>query len=303
MSSLPVAGIALAVGLTAGAVAPALAAGELATGTATYDVYLDPSKPSLFAGLSGRVVTIVSRTCNAYHTSLDMIADVVGSKGSAVRLETKVATVEDGDTLFFDIVNKLAGEELEHSRGSATRTADGLKVRLESPAKKTIEIKGPALFPMEMVKGAFEAAKSGKTFDQFSVFDGSGHGARVWAVSAVIGAPRPSDPLAGGRAAWEPGLAGLHSWPITFTYFPSQAPGELVPAFQSLAMMFENGFATAALYDFSEFATKLKLVDFEPIEPTECAAAGAVSFTGEPAKTDSVAAPAVVRQTPHLRHH
>jgi hypothetical protein len=173
---------------------------------------------------------------------------------------------------------------------------------LEAPVKKTIEIKGPALFPMEMLKGAFEAAKSGKTFDQFSVFDGSGHGSRVWAVSAVIGARRATDPLADGMAAWEPALAGLRSWPITFTYFPSQAPGESVPAFQSLAMMFENGFANAALYNFSEFATKLKLVDFKPISPTECAATEAVSLT-EPAQTDSVAAPVGRNAGAHLRHH
>ena len=298
MRSLPVIRFALAVGLTAGAVAPALAAEELATGTATYDLYLDPSKPSLFAGLSGRVVSSVSRTCNAYHTSLDLVAEVFGTKGNAVTLETKSITVEDGDTLQFDIQNKLGGEVLGHSRGSATRTADGLKVTLEAPAKKTIQIKGPALFPVEMVKGAFEAAKNGKTFHQFSVFDGSGHGSRVWAVSAVIGAPRTSDPLAGGRAAWEPALAGLRSWPITFTYFPSQAPGESVPAFQSIANMFENGFANAALYDFSEFATKLKLIEFKPSEPTGCATADAGS---------AAIAPVQANQPPPtgtlIRHH
>ena len=286
MSSLPVLRIAIAAGLTAGAAAPALAADELATGTATYEVYLDPSKPSLFAGLSGRVVSTVTLACHTYHTSLDMIADVVGTKGAPVTLETRALTVEDGDTLEFDIRNKLGGEEIGHSRGSATRTADGLKVTLEKPARKTIEIKGPALFPMEMVKGAFAAAKSGKTFDQFSVFDGSGHGARVWAVSAVIGAPRATDPLSEGRAAWEPALAGLRSWPITFTYFPSQAPGESVPAFQSLANMFENGFANAALYDFSEFATKLKLIEFKPSEPTGCATADASQAAIEPVQVN-----------------
>ena len=63
-----------------------------------------------------------------------------------------------------------------------------------------------------------------------------------------------------------------------------------MPAFQSLAMMFENGFANAALYDFSEFATKLKLVEFKPSEPTGCAAAGAVSSPASQATTDPCSA-------------
>ena len=99
MSSLPVAGIAWPSGLTAGAAAPALAAEELATGTATYDVYLDPSKPSLFAGLSGRVVTSV--TLDLQHLSYQPRHDRRRGRlqGCAGHARDEGGTVEDGDTL------------------------------------------------------------------------------------------------------------------------------------------------------------------------------------------------------------
>ena len=59
-----------------------------------------------------------------------------------------------------------------------------------------------------------------------------------------------------------------------------------MPAFKSLANIFENGFANAVLYDFSEFATKLKLIEFKPSEPTGCATADASQAAIEPVQVN-----------------
>ena len=248
------------------------AAEDLITGTATYELSLDASKGTAISSVSGRMIQSIPRNCDSYEMSADLSADLTGVSGAKLPLTMKSTSVEDERTLTFDVTAKAGPIVSERARGTATKNADGVTVVLTAPAAKTIELEGDALFPAAMARKLVSDAKAGKRFATYHVFDGGGHGSTVWSVSAAIGVPESvQESNEETEFASALGLAALQRWPMRLSYFPSTGTtGEPQPAFAADGVVYANGFTSAAVYDYGQFAFRLTLVEFTPAPPTPC---------------------------------
>jgi hypothetical protein len=178
---------------------------------------------------------------------------------------------ETGPSLTFDITTSLADMEVDRASGTATRNGDGISVALEEPEERNINLTGDVLFPVAMLEAAIAAAKAGETFREFRTFDGTGGGEEVWTASVLITPADESDDSE-DDAAFAAGLGfeDMARWRMALSYFPPGSGGEQTPAFSTSMVVYENGFAQAAVYDLGEIAMQLKLIEFRPTEPKPC---------------------------------
>lgn len=255
------------------ALAGPLAAEPLITGSATYEIDLDPSRSVNGAnGISGEMTMSLTRSCTAYRTDATIDLTFSAPTGRSATMNLRSILVEDGNSLNFDVDGRMGGIVIERSEGIARKTDDGLAVSFSAPEGKTFAAHGPVLFPIAVIEAALDAAKAGKTFAQFQVFDGSGGGEEVWTMSVVI-TPVPASEDFGEEALFPEGLGfeSMDRWRMKFSYFRSDGGiGDQTPAFSTEAVVYANGFALATIYDLGGAAVRLKLIDFSPVEPKPC---------------------------------
>ena len=177
---------------------------------------------------------------------------------------------ETGSSLAFDVTTSLADMEVDRAKGTATRTRRHLG-RAQGAGEVDLRSPGDALFPVAMIEAAIAAAKAGETFREFRTFDGTGKGEEVWTVSVLI-TPAGEDDENEDDALFAAGLGfdDMARWRMGLSYFPPGSGGEQTPAFSTAMVVYENGFAQAAVYDLGEFAMSLKLSEFRPIAPKPC---------------------------------
>lgn len=253
---------------------PAFAADPLITGSAIYELELDPEKGGTveMGDVSGQMRLSLLLDCKAYRVDASLDAAFSSPQGAALPMKMTSTLVEEGDTLHFDLNGTLAGVAVERAVGIARRTGDGLRVSLTQPTVAEKSFDGPVLFPVAMIDAVIAAARAGKSFADFKVFDGSGHGEEVWSVSVVIGKV-PGNADLGEEALFAAGLGfeRIDRWHMTFSYFPPSAGGEQAPAFSTKGIVYANGFTLASVYDLGPIALRLRLVEFKPIAPKPCA--------------------------------
>ena len=205
------------------------------------------------------MIQSIRRSCDAYEVSGEISADLATANGARLPLRMKSTSVEDARTLTFDVSAKFGPVVLEQASGTATKNPDGLTVILTAPEARTIALTGDILFPVAMAKKLVRDAQAGERFATYRVFDGGGHGKAAWSVSAVIGAAdaaRESSEETDFASAL--GLAAAKRWPMRLSYFPGKAAmGEAQPAFAADGVVYENGFTSAAIYDYGQFAFRL----------------------------------------------
>ena len=249
---------------------PALAAEPIVTGLAVYDIALGAGKDGGIGGITGTMSARLERDCDAYETEASLDADISGPDGTTMPLSVISSHRETADSLGFDIATSLADMVVDAASGEATRGSGGVSVAIEEPTKETVTLPGDVLFPVAMLEAAIAAAKAGESFREFRTFDGTGKGQEVWTVSVLI--------TPAGKAADEDeamfaaglGFGDLERWRMSLSYFPPGAGGEQTPAFSTSMIVYENGFAQAAVYDLGLFAMRLTLTEFQPIPPKPC---------------------------------
>jgi uncharacterized protein YuzE len=263
-------GTAFAIGLAMASSVGAATDSGLVTGSAVYKLSLEDGGGAM-DDVTGSMTTTLTRDCDVYRTEMSLSADFEGPPG-AIPMAIDAVALEGATTLDFDMTGKLASMEIERAKGTATTAADGVTVVLEEPEAKTRTIDAKAIFPLAMIRQSIEAAKAGESLAEFTLYDGSGHGRDVWLVSVAIGAPAESTHDSDEDAPFAAGLgfSDMAKWQMVFSYFPRGASGDLTPSFASKAIVYENGFAQAASYDFGEFAMHLTLEEFSPIPPVPC---------------------------------
>jgi len=250
---------------------PSLALEPLVTGLAVYEIGLDTSKDSAVAAITGTMSARLELQCDTYVTEAELKADLIGPDGAGLPLRVVSNHSENGSSLTFEITTSLGDMEVDHARGTATRKADGITVGLTEPTKRTFAIDDEALFPVAMIEAAITAAKAGETFREFRTFDGTGNGEEVWTVSVLITPPGVEEENE-DEALFAAGLGfeDIARWRMGLSYFPPGSGGEQMPAFSTSMVVYENGFAQAAVYDLGQFAMSLKLIEFSPIAPKPC---------------------------------
>jgi hypothetical protein len=249
---------------------PVHAAEPIATGLAIYDIDLGPGKDGGIGGISGTMSAKLVRDCDAYLTDASLDAEITGPDGTTVPLSVVSNHRETPDGLEFEVKTSLADVAVDAARGVATRGAGGISVAIEEPEKDTATLDGDILFPVEMLEASIAAAKAGETFREFRTFDGTGMGQEVWTVSVLITPAGEATDEDEAMFAAGLGFGDMARWRMAISYFPPGGGGEQMPAFSTSMVVYENGFAQAAVYDLGQFAMRLTLTEFQPIPPKPC---------------------------------
>ncbi|PWJ85771.1 uncharacterized protein DUF1849 [Pseudaminobacter salicylatoxidans] len=242
---------------------PAFAGAPLASHRAVYDLILDKaSDKSGITGLAGRMVyEFNGSACEGYTVKFRFVTQI--DTGDNTRLtDQQTTTFEDAEGKTFNFVTKsFVDQNLEREvKGTATREKDGLKVDIEKPEKNTLEL-GPSQFPTQHLVELIDKARSGETFYETSLFDGSEDADKVMTTTVVVGKKAEA-----GKS--DPELPALKSlakdkyWPVDIAYFDeSKGDGEGLPEYRISFKLHENGLTRDLVMDYGDFSMTGKLVD------------------------------------------
>ncbi len=261
----------------AGLAPGAAAAAPLITGTAAYTLSL--TEAPAFAGIADLqgdlAASIRGIACDTYENVVDMKFTIRPTFGASAFNTVESRWTESPTTMTFKLSAETDGAVTERSAGTATKTPAGLSVALTEPEARTFDLPGSFVFPMEMVSKTIDAAVDGRRLVRFTVYDGSGNGEAFYKVSVLIGNPS-TEPATGvdRDLTVTLGMEGMRHWPMTFSYFPPDSPGDADPQYSTVAVVFENGYVLDTTYDFVFFVAGLTLNSFEPLDPVPACPAG-----------------------------
>lgn len=243
--------------------APALAGTPLVSHRAVYDLVLDKaSDQSGITGLAGRMVYEFNGSpCEGYTVKFRFVTQI--DTGENTRLtDQQTTTFEDAEGKTFSFVTKsFVDQNLEREvKGTATREKAGLKVDIEKPEKNSLEL-GPTQFPTQHLVELIDKARSGETFYETNLFDGSEDADKVMTTTVVVG--KKTD-----ASKTDPELPALKSlakdkyWPVDIAYFDeSKSDGEDMPEYRISFKLHENGLTRDLVMDYGDFSMTGKLVN------------------------------------------
>lgn len=254
--------------------APAFAAPVLAPHRAVYDLVLDQaSDRSGITGLTGRMVyEFNGSACEGYTVKFRFVTQIATRENTRMT-DQQTTTFEDGEGKTFSFVTKsFVDQSLEREvKGTATREANGVKVRLDKPQADTLELI-KTQFPTQHLAELIEKAEKGETFYETSLFDGSENADKVMTTTVIVGkkaeAPKTDPEL--------PALASLGTdkyWPVDIAYFDQESEGgEEVPQYRISFKLHENGLTRDLVMDYGDFSMTGKLVNLAlfPTPQSDC---------------------------------
>jgi hypothetical protein len=252
----------------------AFAARMLAPHRAVYDLTLDrASDRSGITGITGRMVyEFNGSACEGYTVTFRFVTKIDTGDTSKVT-DQQTTTFEDSDGKTFSFVTKsYEDQSLEKEiRGTANREAKGVKVKLEKPEQKSLNLVSTQ-FPTQHLIDLLNRADTGETFYETSLFDGSDEADRAMTTTVVIGKKAEdvkNDPEA-------PALASLEKdkvWPVEIAYFDeSKKGGEELPEYRISFKLHENGITRDLEMDYGDFSMRGKLVNLKlfDVKPGTC---------------------------------
>lgn len=255
----------------AASITPAGAVPALAPHRAVYDLALDnASDRSGITGIAGRMVyEFNGSACDGYSVKFRFVTRIATNESSRVT-DQQTTSFEDGQGKSFDFVTKsFVDQNLDKEvKGSAVKQPQGgLKVEIEKPAKKAIEL-GATQFPTQHLAELIGKAGGGESFYETTVFDGSEDADRIMTTTVVIGKRAPaegSDPEAPALAK----LTGDPVWPVDIAYFDlsDKTSGEEVPEYRISFKLHENGITRDLVMDYGDFSMTGKLVELAVFDP------------------------------------
>ncbi len=258
----------LALGVTAPA-ATAHAAALLAPHRAVYDLTLDDAADrSSITGIAGRMVyEFDGSACDGYTVRYRFVTRIDTDEASQLS-DLQTTTYEDAGGKSFSFVSRsFVDQTLEKEvKGTATRQADEISVRLQKPEPKSVSI-AETLFPTQHLLELIDKAKTKETFYETTIFDGSEEADKVMTTTVVIGKSEATGPRDPELEAMDE-LGDDPSWPVEIAYFDlSEGNGEEVPSYRIAFKLHENGVTRDLLMDYGDFAMKGRLVDLEMLKP------------------------------------
>ena len=252
-----------------------LAAAPLIQHRAVYDLKLaDASDSSGITGISGRMVyEIRGSACEGYTVRFRYVTQSDTREASQLT-DQQTTTFEEADGKSFSFVTKsYVDQNLDRElRGSATREPAGVKVEIDKPEPKSIELE-PTQFPTQHLLELIGKANQGETFYETSIFDGSEDADKAMTTTVIVGKPE-------GTASNDPELKALNTlgtekfWPVDIAYFDETTEGgEDTPEYRISFKLYENGLTRDLEMDYGDFVIRGQLVDlavFEPDDKSTC---------------------------------
>jgi EipB-like len=253
---------------------PAFAAQLLAPHRAVYDLALDKATDrSGITDITGRMVyEFNGSACEGYTVTFRFVTRI--NSGDTTQLtDQQTTTFEDAEGKTFSFVTKTFVDQKlsKETRGTATRDGKGVKIEIEKPERKSIDLV-TTQFPTQHLVDLLDKADLGDTFYETSLYDGSEDADRAMTTTVIIGKEaqaNDSDPEA-------PALATLQKdkfWPVDIAYFDeSKNGGEEIPEYRISFKLHKNGVTRDLLMDYGEFSMIGKLVNLKlfDVKPEAC---------------------------------
>lgn len=251
---------------------PAAAAPVLVPHRAVYDLVLDQAtEKSGITGLQGRMVYEFNGSpCEGYTVNFRFVTKISAREELRVT-DQQTTTFEDADGKNFSFVTKsFVDQSLDKElRGTAIRETDKLKVDIEKPEKKEVDLSSTQ-FPTQHLLEVIDKAEKGQTFFETNLFDGSEDGDKVMTTTVVVGkqaSPEATDPeIKTDEAA----LGKDQFWPVDIAYFDQKSEdGEEIPDYRISFKLHKNGITRDLEMDYNEFSMKGKLVNLAMLPPAK----------------------------------
>lgn len=244
------------------AIAPAHAV-PLVQHRAVYDLALEQaSDRSGITSITGRMVyEIRGSACEGYTVRFRYVTQSDTRDASQIT-DQQTTTFEEGDGKTFSFATKsYIDRNLDKElRGNATREAGGVKIVIDKPERKDIDL-APTQFPTQHLLDLIDKANKGETFYETSIFDGSEGGDKAMTTTVIVGKKE-------GVQSTDPELKALSKlsseqfWPVDIAYFDETAEGgEDTPEYRISFKLYENGLTRDLEMDYGDFVIHGKLVD------------------------------------------
>lgn len=245
---------------------------------AIYNLSLERSTAgSGVSNVDGRIVyEITGNACEGYTQNMRFLSFTTSQEGGTQQTDLRTSSWEEvpSKKLRFSSSNYQNDNLAEQSRGSATREGPGLagNIELVKPGKKSVELPAGARFPVQHSMDLIRAARRGDHVFTSELYDGSESGMKVYATSAVIGAPIvPGAKKTLAHLKLGDQLDKVPSWPVSISYFnPGDRQKDETPLYEMNYRFHDNGVTSSILIDYGEYAINAKLDELVYLDQGRC---------------------------------
>lgn len=236
---------------------------------AVYDLKLsNASDRSGITGITGRMVyEIRGSACEGYTVRFRYVTQSDTRDASQIT-DQQTTTFEDAEGKSFRFATKSYTDQAldKDLSGDAKRDEQGVKVHIDRPAPQDYELQ-PAQFPTQHLVDLINRARTGETFYETSLYDGSEDADKAMTTTVIVGKQTTT-------ASSDPELKALNAlstekfWPVDIAYFDEATEGgEDTPDYRISFKLYENGLTRDLEMDYGDFVIRGQLVDLAVFEP------------------------------------
>jgi hypothetical protein len=269
--TVPVSALIVMLGLTGPVAATA---NGLVAHRAVYDLELDRNQQkSGYNSARARLAYEISGSaCEGWAISYRYAGQYEQSEGSVQVTDTQSTSWEAGDGSELRVNQRhFVGGSLSNENKVIVKRKDAAtaaKGEITMPEQKMFDLSAKAMFPVFYQTHLIGIAKTGKTYDVASLYDGT-EGEKVLRVVSFIGKAKQQ-----GKSETElhPKLTqfkAVPSWTFNTSYFNDDQESD-EPIYSANYAMYENGVTADLLFDYGTYTLKGKLVDLEVLKSQPC---------------------------------
>src|SRR6201998_4582405 len=144
----------------------------------------------------GRILyNFTGSACEGYTSEFRQVSELDSGEGKVTLSDLRSTSWEDGEgkSYRFKIDSRMNDTDSSPVDGVAERTRDHVTGKLKQPEAKTFTLDGSTVFPTQQIQRIIEAARTGKSVLELTVYDGSDNGEKVYNTLSVVGQPIPGD--------------------------------------------------------------------------------------------------------------
>ena len=236
---------------------------------ALYDIRLSSKKSGAnVSDINGTMFYEWRPSCDAWVTThrFDMTYDYL--EVPSVRVTSDFSTYEsfDGNSFNFSLQRKRGGLVFEEIRGSANLegTDNAREAVYTVPQDLVFDLPDGTLFPMAHTLAVLEKVKSGNTFYNATIFDGSDAEGPV-DINSFVAKEASYTPPEEYADNIDSGLVQSKGWKLRLAFFPLNSFEETADYEMSL-IFHENGVISDMEVDYGDFSVTQKLRAIEVVE-------------------------------------
>lgn len=270
-------------------------AGGLVPHRVAYDLALESNSQMSDApiNMKGRMVyEFTGDACQGYTVNFRFVLETGDGEGNSAITDLRNRNFESADSRSFEFRSQTFVNEVqtEDVNGTAVRDGDKVNVKLKLTEDTEFAIDKPVIFPTAQLLKTIAEAEKGTTVFSDDIYDGSDGGQHVFHTSTVIGSPRTTPPDDSEKP-----IGNFRRWPVTVSYFGTEAGGDQPPDYSISFDLWENGVSSRMRLDYGDFVLNGKIVHLELLPETPCTKAPtatvAPTVTTPPAEDQPAAAP------------